>query len=84
MIFHFVALQFIFLHVMTEEETVNYEELLPSVKELREKCVRILNQCQEWNQESPIDGLHRYTNAVTSEMHFLEKVGPLIRQRIRY
>lgn len=57
-----------------EEDMINNEELIPHVKELHDKCMRILEQCQQWNQESPIEDLHRYTNSVTSEMHFLEKV----------
>lgn len=56
------------------DEEVHHEELIESIKVLHKKCIRILNQCQQWNQESPIEGLHRYTNSVTSEMHFLEKV----------
>lgn len=49
-------------------------ELLPQVEALHSRCVNILNQCKAWDEQKPIEGLYRYTNSLTAEMHFIEKV----------
>jgi hypothetical protein len=53
------------------EETV---DLIPSIQILRGKCTTILDQCKAWNDKRPIEGLHRYTNSLTAELHFIDKV----------
>lgn len=61
----------------SDEESFNdsdHLELLPQVEALRTRCVNILNQCKVWDEQKPIEGLYRYTNSLTAEMHFIEKV----------
>lgn len=57
-----------------EEEEETYLELIPQVRALKERCIFILEQCKVWNEERPIEGLHRYTNSLTAELTFIEKV----------
>ncbi|KAI9473836.1 MAG: hypothetical protein EXX96DRAFT_579585 [Benjaminiella poitrasii] len=59
-----------------DESSINeiQQELIPTIKELHAKCVSILQQCNAWNEVKPIEGLHRYTNSLTAEMHFIEKL----------
>lgn len=49
-------------------------DLIPSIQLLRDKCTTILDQCKVWNDQQPIEGLHRYTNSLTAELHFIDKV----------
>jgi hypothetical protein len=58
---------------MTEED-IDKTELVSSVEALRDRCITILNDCKAWNEQKPIEGLHRYTNSLTAELHFVEKV----------
>ncbi|KAI8984354.1 hypothetical protein BDF20DRAFT_859503 [Mycotypha africana] len=53
---------------------VDTSELIVSIQSLQSKCIAILEQCKQWNDKKPIEGLHRYTNSLTSELHFLEKL----------
>jgi hypothetical protein len=57
-----------------DEEEDNHFDLIPSVEALRQRCVHILDECKAWNDKKPIEGLYRYTNSLTAEMHFIEKV----------
>lgn len=66
-----------FQNYSSEEEDYNEEnffDLIPKVKALHDRCVAILDQCKTWNEKKPIEGLYRYTNSLTAEMHFIEKV----------
>ena len=49
-------------------------DILPQVRALRERCLTILDDCQSWQQQQPIEGLHRYTNSLTAELSFIDKV----------
>lgn len=57
-----------------EEYIDDSVDLIPSVQLLRDKCITILDQCKVWNDQQPIEGLHRYTNSLTAELHFIDKV----------
>lgn len=57
-----------------EDEDIYDSRLIPSVEALRDKCIAILNDCNAWNEQKPIEGLHRYTNSLRAELHFVEKV----------
>lgn len=61
----------------SDEESLDdndHLKLLPEVEALHRRCVNILNQCKAWDEQKPIEGLYRYTNSLTAEMHFIEKV----------
>jgi len=60
-----------------EEYIEDSVDLIPSIQLLRDKCTTILDQCKAWNDQQPIEGLHRYTNSLTAELHFIDKVGHL-------
>ncbi|KAI8643719.1 hypothetical protein BD408DRAFT_364409 [Parasitella parasitica] len=49
-------------------------DLIPLVQVLRNKTTTILDQCKIWNDQRPIEGLHRYINSLTAEMHFIDKL----------
>lgn len=55
-------------------------DLIPSLQILRGKCITILDQCKIWNDERPIEGLHRYTNSLTAELHFIDKVRDVLQK----
>ncbi|KAK4519178.1 uncharacterized protein ATC70_009410 [Mucor velutinosus] len=57
-----------------EEYVENSVNLIPSIQLLRDKCTTILDQCKAWNDQQPIEGLHRYTNSLTAELHFIDKL----------
>jgi hypothetical protein len=57
-----------------EEQQQDNFDLIPSVEALHQRCVNILDDCKAWNDKQPIEGLYRYTNSLTAEMHFIEKV----------
>lgn len=57
-----------------EEEEEAHLDLIPAVEALRQRCIHILADCKAWNDKKPIEGFYRYTNSLTAEMHFIEKV----------
>ncbi|KAL9559154.1 hypothetical protein MBANPS3_000558 [Mucor bainieri] len=57
-----------------EDHIKDSVDLIPSIQLLRDKCTTILDQCKVWNDEKPIEGLHRYTNSLTAELHFIDKL----------
>lgn len=61
-----------------ENENEALYNLIPQVESLHQRCVSILNECKAWNEEKIIEGLHRYTNSLSAEMHFIEKVYQLL------
>lgn len=61
----------------SEEDSYENEthfDLIPQVESLHQRCVSILKECKAWNEKKHIEGLHRYTNSLSAEMHFIEKV----------
>ena len=50
------------------------ESLISAIKTLHDRYSFILEKCQQWNKQSPILGLYRYTNSLNAEKHFIEKV----------
>lgn len=50
------------------------ESLISAIKTLHDRYSFILEKCQQWNKQSPILGLYRYTNSLLAEKHFIEKV----------
>jgi hypothetical protein len=60
---------------MTNSDSEDQDpQLISSIEQLRQRCLDILNQCEVWHQQSPIEGLHRYTQALQAEINFLERV----------
>ncbi|KAL9556093.1 hypothetical protein PS6_002497 [Mucor atramentarius] len=57
-----------------EEYIEDSVDLISSIQLLRDKCTTILGQCKAWNDQQPIEGLHRYTNSLTAELHFIDKL----------
>ncbi|OAD05116.1 hypothetical protein MUCCIDRAFT_80206 [Mucor lusitanicus CBS 277.49] len=57
-----------------EDHVEDPVDLVPSIQLLRDKCTTILKQCKAWNDQQPIEGLHRYTNSLTAELHFIDKL----------
>lgn len=64
-----------------EDHVEDPVDLVPSIQLLRDKCTTILKQCKAWNDQQPIEGLHRYTNSLTAELHFIDKVSLLSKKR---
>jgi hypothetical protein len=56
------------------DQDIDTTRLVPLVEALRDRCLTILNDCKAWNEQKPIEGLHRYTNSLTAELRFVEKV----------
>ncbi|CEG71297.1 hypothetical protein RMATCC62417_07052 [Rhizopus microsporus] len=50
------------------------ESLISAIKTLHDRYSFILEKCQQWNKQSPILGLYRYTNSLLAEKHFIEKL----------
>lgn len=72
----FVQALFLFLMSVQDssEESETHFDLIPQVESLHQRCVSILKECKAWDEKKTIEGLHRYTNSLNAEMHFIEKV----------
>lgn len=54
-----------------EELPEDIAEYRHAIQQLRDRCKTILQDCEQWG---PIHGFYRYTQALTAEINFLEKV----------
>ena len=57
---------------MSDEELDDPQLLRAKVEQFRDRCKEILGYCdQEWKH---VTGIYRYTNSLSAEAQFLEKV----------
>ncbi|CAO3618888.1 unnamed protein product [Cunninghamella blakesleeana] len=59
---------------MSQDNEVIEHDLIPAVKALSDKCHTILKACTERQEKASIAGLYRFTQALTAESHFLDKL----------